>query len=1474
MDIAPDVSPVPQAGSSMDDWCSAFHAHVTEVCKQQLRRRALLALALISEPLERQWNEVFLDIAWAAWVDVVRSAKRAYQLPKAQRMYEKVLDEAHEAMGVSRLSVWRSGCAFSSSFSEEALALLLRRAARSERGLLQFLALKSAMFSRMLRSSLSSSHALRSSLRLSRGFAAKPRCVMLNAARLDFDGRMDWKKVTEVAELTSHDISATEEIVPRAQGMDIVMNKEFPIPGDIIRALPPSVKLIAEAGTGYNNIDLDACREKGIAICNVPEYTTEAMGDYAITLVMALSCSLAAQMKALAKGDRRYMQQCHLGHLDHFEIRGKTYGIIGGLGYIASNISKKALNLGMRVIVSDMPSTPLGMRDTGVEVVTFDDLLKQSDFISPMVPLNKHTKGLLNAECFDKMKPSAYVINTARGPIVDQEAIIDALRKKKIAGAALDVFGEGSAPPPPLPENSPLYDVFDEFENVILTPHIGWQRVEARQRVVDGCGDNIAKFTRGEAMNIDMDVDLLMSILPRGPNGQVSLQGLVSWIFSPSSEKEAATSLQEWQDEWKVLRQQKHEHLARCRALLVLSLIAEPFKHCWREVFLDLAWWAWSSIVLEARRLKSLPERQAEFEREAERLSADPGNRVALEDIATAATQNLNLRDQPAQENAQRQGADALDIPPGFDRDRLVEVLKMKEQANEKYRTGDYFSAKCLYSGSLEMLERCCLHLTKSDEVWEGIKNNMALCDLKRREWARAVETTTEILQRNSKNTKALYRRGVARIGQGKLREAREDLEAVVELEPENADARQKLAEILRQLKANRTAEKDQADKMRGFLRGERLDDTVPITEDGGVRKLHSNENAPLFASWIKRGWLEEKSGVAGVVTAHVVMKTQAGKELLNTRKPPGSLSADPGPQLATQPKAAERPAEPARWVMDDSSKAVFQAWNSAGKTLQLFELGKFEVARSSMGPSVEAAIRSCLDKWLPDTPEQRELYKNMEELKPTALRRQAIQILGLPEEFCLEEEKEPNSTLMMEMELLESSEFTDLDGDGRRLLHVAKEGKRSASSPVVSELSTVQAHFRVAKLLMNYALKDTRLGLANGPNGLVLRADRMKEPMEFIVGEEAAAAEGDFVPPCIGQCLKLPPTGVTEGMQFEVILREGVPIRDMEKDIHSAYSDGKYTGLPDTSGPVSIRIEVEKVTLACQGPSDGTWQGLESILQERRRAEALQSMDEGRHKSLALKRWRRILVWFEEILTCRQWKTQEGKAGDSMYDLQWDDDGAEKQFPFQPKKRLEEKLPSMLDVEEVLLKQLKADELSEFARAHAATASLLSGELSRKHAQCAVQACGISRVPADVEVRGRSTLAWRLSEEGKSAEALSVLKEAQALDPSSTDLKDQIAVITQKDNETKSVSTLEALKSLKQDLTDSFEANDTAGLKLLLQELDSLPLTWEVASETKIGKEVGMCAKHADAGVAEPAKSIIARLHKLAKAERPLWVR
>lgn len=339
---------------------------------------------------------------------------------------------------------------------------------------------------------------------LSSSAVPKVRCVMLNSDRLDYDARINWNRVKEAAELTTYPISDNSEIVTRVQGADVVMNKEFPITAELIRAFPPSVKLIAEAGTGYNNIDIDACREKGIALCNVPSYTTESMAHMVICYVMALASSLAPQMKLLTRGDKTFMHQCHLGKLPHFEIQGKTMGIIGGLGLIGTHLSVLSQALGMKVVVTHHEDTPVGMRDNGVEVVRLDSLLGRSDFIVTLVRLNEGTRGIINAAAIDKMKPTAFIINSARGPLVDQDALIDALRKGKIAGAALDNFGEGSAPPPPPPDDSPLYDIFNEFGNVILTPHIGWQRLEARQRLIDMCADNIAAFARGEQMNIDM----------------------------------------------------------------------------------------------------------------------------------------------------------------------------------------------------------------------------------------------------------------------------------------------------------------------------------------------------------------------------------------------------------------------------------------------------------------------------------------------------------------------------------------------------------------------------------------------------------------------------------------------------------------------------------------------------------------------------------------------------------------------------------------------------------------------------------------------------------------------------------------------------------------------------------------------------------------------------------------------------------
>mmetsp|Transcript_33774 Transcript_33774/g.37333 ORF Transcript_33774/g.37333 Transcript_33774/m.37333 type:complete len:169 (-) Transcript_33774:155-661(-) len=157
--------------------------------------------------------------------------------------------------------------------------------------------------------------------------------------------------------------------------------------------------------------------------------------------------------------------------------------------------------LGMRVI-SNSTSQPPGMRqEDGIEVVEFDNLLSQSDFVSIHCPLNEHTKNLIDANALSKMKPTAYLINTARGAIIDQDALVETLRNRRIAGAALDVFGEGSAPPPALPDDNPLW----KLDNVVLTPHIGWQRAESRQRVVNICAENIAAFSRGEPGNIDLE---------------------------------------------------------------------------------------------------------------------------------------------------------------------------------------------------------------------------------------------------------------------------------------------------------------------------------------------------------------------------------------------------------------------------------------------------------------------------------------------------------------------------------------------------------------------------------------------------------------------------------------------------------------------------------------------------------------------------------------------------------------------------------------------------------------------------------------------------------------------------------------------------------------------------------------------------------------------------------------------------------
>lgn len=190
-----------------------------------------------------------------------------------------------------------------------------------------------------------------------------------------------------------------------------------------------------------------------------------------ITFVLSFSASLPAQTRLLAGNDRR----CFAGPLGlpHFELRGRTIGLIGGRGGIGSRVATLAEALGMSVLISSRraePAPPTG------RIARLDEVLAQSDFVSVHCPLNDETLRLIDARALATMKPTAYLINTARGKVVDEPALIMALEAGTIAGAALDV--QETEPPPP---ESPLY----RLPNVVLTPHIGWKRLETRQRLVD-----------------------------------------------------------------------------------------------------------------------------------------------------------------------------------------------------------------------------------------------------------------------------------------------------------------------------------------------------------------------------------------------------------------------------------------------------------------------------------------------------------------------------------------------------------------------------------------------------------------------------------------------------------------------------------------------------------------------------------------------------------------------------------------------------------------------------------------------------------------------------------------------------------------------------------------------------------------------------------------------------------------------------
>ena len=308
--------------------------------------------------------------------------------------------------------------------------------------------------------------------------------VVLNASLVNYDGNIDYSQIA--SEVVIYDETSEDKILERVDDFAIVVTKEMKVSGDIIRKFPDSVKMICEAGTGYNNIDLDAVREKGIILCNIPAYSSERVAHTAILLILNLASSMQKQIRMLAEGNHDNFHK-HL-MVDHVELNGKTLGVIG-YGNIAKEIIKVAQALGMKILVS--VRTPRADVEK-IRFVTKEEVFRQSDFISLNCPLNESTRHMIHKETLAMMKPTAYLINTARGALVDEKALIDALQNNVIAGAGLDVQEVE-----PLDDASPLYTM----DNVIITPHMGWRGLETRQRLVSLIRDNIRAFSKGQPIN-------------------------------------------------------------------------------------------------------------------------------------------------------------------------------------------------------------------------------------------------------------------------------------------------------------------------------------------------------------------------------------------------------------------------------------------------------------------------------------------------------------------------------------------------------------------------------------------------------------------------------------------------------------------------------------------------------------------------------------------------------------------------------------------------------------------------------------------------------------------------------------------------------------------------------------------------------------------------------------------------------------
>jgi len=276
-----------------------------------------------------------------------------------------------------------------------------------------------------------------------------------------------------------------EETRERIKDADVVIGNKAPLNESTLAG--SKVKLISDFSTGYDNIDTAYCKENGICVCSIQNYCTAAVAQHTIALTMYLLEHLPHYDRYVKDGT--YASQDRFSNFDlrFTELEGKTWGIVG-MGHIGRKVAQIVEAMGCKVVFYSASGNSSVTEYTRVD---FDTLLKDCDFISIHCPLSERTRNLFDAEAFSKMKNSAILINVARGPIIHTQALYDALTNGEIAAAGLDVLEQE-----PISKDNPLGQIQDS-NKLIITPHLAWASVEARQRCVDQVYENIQNFLKG-----------------------------------------------------------------------------------------------------------------------------------------------------------------------------------------------------------------------------------------------------------------------------------------------------------------------------------------------------------------------------------------------------------------------------------------------------------------------------------------------------------------------------------------------------------------------------------------------------------------------------------------------------------------------------------------------------------------------------------------------------------------------------------------------------------------------------------------------------------------------------------------------------------------------------------------------------------------------------------------------------------------